>query len=36
MFLDDFDEEKRFRDLWDSVRIERPVRYSLFTFGESE
>ena len=24
-----------FRDIWESVRIERPVEYSLFTFGES-
>lgn len=35
MLFDSFDEERRFRDLWESVRIERPVPYSLFTFGES-
>jgi hypothetical protein len=31
-----FDAEERFRSAWQSVRIERPVRYTLFTFGESE
>jgi hypothetical protein len=31
-----FDAEERFRSAWQAVRIERPVRYTLFTFGESE
>lgn len=31
-----FDPEARFRAAWESVRIARPVEYSLFTFGESE
>jgi hypothetical protein len=30
------DPERRFREAWESVRIERPVHYSLFTFGESQ
>lgn len=30
------DPERRFRELWEAVRIARPVHYSLFTFGESE
>ena len=34
--FDDFDQERHFRELWDAVRIERPVAYSLFTFGDSE
>ena len=28
-------DEQQFRRAWDSVRIERRVHYSLFTFGES-
>ena len=34
----DFEHHERaeyFREIWESVRIERPVEYSLFTFGES-
>lgn len=31
-----YDAEERFRSAWLSVRIARPVRYTLFTFGESE
>lgn len=31
-----FDAEERFRAAWQSVRIARPVRFTLFTFGESE
>lgn len=31
-----FDNEHRFREAWESVRIERGVPYSLFTFGESQ
>ena len=34
--FDDFDAEHQFRDAWDTVRIERPVNYSLFTFGHSD
>ena len=30
-----FEDERRFRDAWDAVTIERNVDYSLFTFGES-
>jgi hypothetical protein len=30
-----FDEDRRFREAWEAVRIERGVEYSLFTFGES-
>lgn len=36
MGFDDFEREQRFRKLWDAVRIERPVHYTLFTFGESD
>ncbi len=32
----DFDHEHVMRELWESARIERPVPYSLFTFGDSE
>lgn len=31
-----FDAEDRFRSGWEAVRIARPVRYTLFTFGESD
>jgi len=34
--FDHFDEERRFREAWDAVRIERKVHYSLFTFGHSD
>jgi len=30
------DQERHFRELWDSVSIVRSVPYSLFTFGSSE
>lgn len=35
MFFDELDRERRFREMWEAVRIERPVRYALFTFGET-
>ena len=34
--LDGFENERRFRAAWESVKIVRDVRYSLFTFGESD
>jgi len=36
MDFESFEQEQRFREAWDAVTIERPVHYSLFTFGESE
>ena len=30
------EQEQRFREVWRQVRIERPVQYSLFTFGYSD
>lgn len=36
MNLHDFDSERHFRRLWESVSIVRGVPYSLFTFGESD
>lgn len=36
MEFNQFDREQRFRDAWEAVKIERPVHYGLFTFGESE
>lgn len=36
MDFENFDRERRFRDAWEAVRIERPVHYSLFTFGETD
>ena len=36
MDFSDFDRGQHFQELWESVRIERPVNYSLFTFGESD
>lgn len=30
-----YEDERRFHDMWEAIRIERPVHYSLFTFGES-
>ena len=36
MDFEHFDRGRHFQELWESVRIERPVNYSLFTFGESE
>lgn len=35
MVFDPFDREHRLRELWEAVKIVRPVEYSLFTFGES-
>jgi hypothetical protein len=32
----DFEHFAQFRAAWESVRVERPVEYSLFTFGDSE
>lgn len=34
--FDEFNQERLFRRLWDAVRIERGVPYSLFTFGDSD
>ncbi len=34
--LDGFANERRFRASWDAVKIVRGVRYSLFTFGETD
>lgn len=34
--FDEFDPEQHFRRMWNAVRIERGVAYSLFTFGDSE
>jgi hypothetical protein len=31
----DFEDEMRFHELWESVRLERPVHYNLFTFGDT-
>lgn len=31
----DYEKERRFKEAWEAVTIERPVHYSLFTFGES-
>lgn len=36
MNFDDFEQERRFRQLWESVTIARAVPYSLFTFGSSD
>ncbi|MDB5388421.1 MAG: hypothetical protein JWM11_4067 [Planctomycetaceae bacterium] len=33
--FDDYDELRRLRSAWDTIKIVRSVRYSLFTFGES-
>ena len=35
MDFGEFDQERRFREVWEAVQIVRPVHYSLFTFGES-
>ncbi len=34
--FDEYEQEAYFRHMWDSVRIERGVEYSLFTFGDSD
>lgn len=36
MGFEDFLAYDRFRQAWDSVRIARPVRYTLFTFGDTD
>ena len=36
MYPSDFEDELRFRRIWNAVEIARPVRYSLFTFGHSD
>ncbi len=35
MLFDEFEDERRFRNVWESVQIARRVNCSLFTFGES-
>lgn len=35
MDFEQFDQEQFFHHLWESVEIARPVKYSLFTFGDS-
>jgi len=35
MDFNSFSDEQRFREMWESVRVERSVPYSLFTFGDS-
>ena len=35
MHFFDSEQERRFRQTWEAVRIVRPVHYSLFTFGDS-
>ncbi|MCA9083424.1 MAG: hypothetical protein KDA81_05190 [Planctomycetaceae bacterium] len=34
--FNEFEQERIFRRMWDAVRIERGVSYSLFTFGDSD
>ena len=34
--FEDHDQQRRIHEAWESVRIERPVHYSLFTFGEND
>ena len=34
--FEDQERERFFHELWESVRIERGVRFSLFTFGDSD
>ncbi|MBL6704642.1 MAG: hypothetical protein ISQ06_00920 [Planctomycetaceae bacterium] len=36
MYPSDFEDELRFRRIWNAVRVARPVHYSLFTFGHSD
>src|SRR5881409_2160930 len=36
MLFSPFDDEMRFLRAWNAVEIARPVRYGLFTFGDSE
>lgn len=34
--FEDFESERRFREAWNAVRIERSMPYTLFTFGDNE
>ncbi|MCA9037395.1 MAG: hypothetical protein KDA91_19800 [Planctomycetaceae bacterium] len=34
--FDEFEQFQRLREAWGQVRIERPVEYGLFTFGDSD
>ncbi|MFN9719830.1 MAG: hypothetical protein ACK58L_14110 [Planctomycetota bacterium] len=34
--FDEFEQFRRFREAWDSIRVERSVEYGLFTFGDSD
>jgi hypothetical protein len=34
--FDDFAQFQRFREAWKSIKVERSVEYSLFTFGDSD
>ena len=36
MFFESDEQERRFYESWNSVRIERNVEYGLFTFGDSD
>jgi hypothetical protein len=36
MYSSDFEDEIRFRKIWNAVEVVRPVHYSLFTFGHSD
>lgn len=36
MSYSEFEQQRRFREAWEAIRIARPVHYSLFTFGDSE
>lgn len=36
MDFQDWESEHRFHEAWNAVQIARPVRFSLFTFGESQ
>ncbi|MEZ6047763.1 MAG: hypothetical protein R3C11_19730 [Planctomycetaceae bacterium] len=36
MEFDPFYQERKFKQMWDAVRIERSIPYTLFTFGDSE
>lgn len=36
MLFSPFDDERKFLRAWNAVSIARPVRYGLFTFGDSE
>lgn len=35
MNFEEFDAERHFRAAWESIKIARPVTFSLFTFGET-